>query len=55
MSDTTGKPVCFQDIIQRLQARQPLVQRQDGVFALVIVPTRELAIQVGQKSNFLIN
>jgi len=42
----SGKTLCYAvPIIHALQARAIKVQRSDGPYALVIVPTRELAIQ----------
>lgn len=42
----SGKTLAYAlPIIQRLQEQQPKVNRNDGIFALIIVPTRELAIQ----------
>ncbi|GBN54758.1 putative ATP-dependent RNA helicase CG8611, partial [Araneus ventricosus] len=32
-------------IVQKLQDMQPKIKRCDGVYALIIVPTRELALQ----------
>ena len=32
-------------IIQRLQAKTPKISRNDGIYALIIVPTRELVMQ----------
>ncbi|XP_062148128.1 DEAD-box ATP-dependent RNA helicase 17 [Alnus glutinosa] len=43
----TGKTVAYlAPIIHHLQGDQPRVQRSDGTFALVLVPTRELCMQV---------
>lgn len=33
-------------VLWHLQARQPRVSRADGTFAVVLAPTRELAIQI---------
>ena len=42
----SGKTLAFAlPIIQKLQDIQPPISRQDGVFALIVLPTRELAIQ----------
>jgi len=42
----SGKTLAYAlPILHRLQEMQPPVQRADGVLALVIVPTRELAVQ----------
>lgn len=43
----SGKTLAYAlPIVQRLQACRPKLQRDGGIQALVIVPTRELAIQV---------
>lgn len=43
----SGKTLAYAlPVVQRLQALRPKLQRDDGIRALVIVPTRELAIQV---------
>ncbi|GAB2291559.1 DEAD-box ATP-dependent RNA helicase 17 [Dionaea muscipula] len=43
----TGKTVAYlAPIIHHLQNHAPRVQRSDGTFALVLVPTRELCMQV---------
>lgn len=42
----SGKTLAYAlPIVQQLQEIQPKINRMDGIFALVIVPTRELAIQ----------
>lgn len=42
----SGKTLAYAlPIVQQLQEIQPKINRTDGVFALIIVPTRELAIQ----------
>lgn len=42
----SGKTLAYAlPIVQQLQEIQPKINRLDGIFALVIVPTRELAIQ----------
>lgn len=42
----SGKTLAYAlPIVQQLQEIQPKITRTDGIFALVIVPTRELAIQ----------
>lgn len=42
----SGKTLAYAlPIVQRLQEIQPKITRNDGIYALVIVPTRELAIQ----------
>ncbi|OWF51219.1 probable ATP-dependent RNA helicase DDX31 [Mizuhopecten yessoensis] len=42
----SGKTLAFAvPIVQALQALTPKVQRNDGPYALVVVPTRELALQ----------
>ncbi|KAM8721729.1 hypothetical protein ACLKA7_007578 [Drosophila subpalustris] len=42
----SGKTLAYAlPIVERLQAQQPHIKRTDGVLALVIVPTRELALQ----------
>lgn len=42
----SGKTLCYAlPIIEKLQEMQPRITRSDGVFALVVVPTRELALQ----------
>ncbi|XP_078179178.1 P-loop containing nucleoside triphosphate hydrolases superfamily protein [Carex rostrata] len=43
----TGKTLVYlAPIIHLLQMRQPRIDRSDGTFALVLVPTRELCMQV---------
>ena len=43
----SGKTLAYAiPIIQLLQAKTPAIKRTDGIFALVLVPTRELAIQI---------
>ncbi len=43
----SGKTLAYAlPIVQRMQEMEPKVGRNDGVLALVIVPTRELAMQV---------
>ncbi|XP_021756699.1 DEAD-box ATP-dependent RNA helicase 17-like [Chenopodium quinoa] len=43
----TGKTIAYlAPIIHHLQAYQPRIQRADGTFALVLVPTHELCTQV---------
>ncbi|KAK7848457.1 dead-box atp-dependent rna helicase 17 [Quercus suber] len=43
----TGKTIAYlAPIIHHLQGKQPRIQRSDGTFALVLVPTRELCMQV---------
>ncbi|KAG7988548.1 hypothetical protein I3843_03G192400 [Carya illinoinensis] len=43
----TGKTVAYlAPIIHQLQGHEPRIQRSDGTFALVLVPTRELCMQV---------
>ncbi|KAK4786461.1 hypothetical protein SAY86_003150 [Trapa natans] len=43
----TGKTIAYlAPIIHQLQKIDPRIQRSDGTFALVIVPTRELCMQV---------
>lgn len=42
----SGKTLAYAlPIVQQLQEIKPKINRNDGIFALVIVPTRELAIQ----------
>ncbi|XP_071820778.1 ATP-dependent DNA helicase DDX31-like isoform X1 [Apostichopus japonicus] len=42
----SGKTLAFSiPIIQSLQCAQPKVQRSDGVYAVILAPTRELALQ----------
>lgn len=42
----TGKTLAYAiPVVQKLQEIQPKIKRADGVYALVIVPTRELALQ----------
>lgn len=42
----SGKTLAYAlPIVEKLQAMQPKVTRDDGILAVVIVPTRELAIQ----------
>ncbi|XP_062180317.1 DEAD-box ATP-dependent RNA helicase 17 [Phragmites australis] len=43
----TGKTLAYlAPIVQHLQMREPRVERTHGTFALVLVPTRELCLQV---------
>ncbi|KAK3135516.1 hypothetical protein QOZ80_5BG0419890 [Eleusine coracana subsp. coracana] len=43
----TGKTLAYlAPIVHLLQMREPRVERTDGTFALVLVPTRELCLQV---------
>lgn len=43
----TGKTVAYlAPVIHHLSLHQPRIQRCDGTFALVLVPTRELCLQV---------
>eukprot|EP00878_Enallax_costatus_P019102 GHUV01020141.1.p1 GENE.GHUV01020141.1~~GHUV01020141.1.p1 ORF type:complete len:349 (+),score=114.04 GHUV01020141.1:121-1047(+) len=43
----SGKTLCYlAPIIHSLQSRTPRISRSDGTHALVLVPTRELAVQV---------
>ncbi|GAB2218212.1 hypothetical protein Droror1_Dr00001431 [Drosera rotundifolia] len=43
----TGKTVVYlAPIVHHLQSRSPKIQRSDGTFALVLVPTHELCMQV---------
>lgn len=43
----TGKTVAYlAPVIHHLSLHQPRIQRSDGTFALVLVPTRELCLQV---------
>lgn len=43
----TGKTVAYlAPVVHHLSLQQPRVQRPDGTFALVLVPTRELCLQV---------
>ncbi|KAM8866166.1 ATP-dependent DNA helicase DDX31 isoform 1-T4 [Synchiropus picturatus] len=45
----SGKTLCYAvPVVQKLQEVQPKVQRSDGPLAVVIVPTRELALQTFQ-------
>ncbi|XP_056140432.1 probable ATP-dependent RNA helicase DDX31 [Lampris incognitus] len=45
----SGKTLCYGiPVVQFLQAVQPKIQRSDGPLVLVIVPTRELALQTFQ-------
>lgn len=42
----SGKTLAYAlPVVERLQAQQPRIKRTDGVLALIIVPTRELAVQ----------
>lgn len=42
----SGKTLAYViPIIQRLQAKEPKISRNDGIYALIIVPTRELVMQ----------
>ncbi|GFQ67765.1 probable ATP-dependent RNA helicase DDX31 [Trichonephila clavata] len=42
----SGKTLAYAiPIVQKLQEIQPKIKRSDGIFALIIVPTRELALQ----------
>ncbi|XP_014780846.1 probable ATP-dependent RNA helicase DDX31 [Octopus bimaculoides] len=52
----TGKTLSYAiPIVQTLQAKQPKLKRSDGVHAIVIVPTRELALQSFQTFQKLVN
>ncbi|KAJ6243651.1 atp-dependent RNA helicase ddx31-related [Anaeramoeba flamelloides] len=43
----TGKTLAFLvPIISKLIFRKPIIQRKDGVFVLIITPTRELCLQI---------
>lgn len=43
----SGKTLAFVlPVVQRLMAEAPLIRRQDGLFALILTPTRELAQQI---------
>lgn len=43
----TGKTIAYlAPIVHHLQKRDPRIERSDGTFALVLVPTRELCLQV---------
>lgn len=45
----SGKTLCYAvPLVQNLQSMQPKVSRSDGPLALVLVPTRELALQTFQ-------
>ncbi|GFU45015.1 probable ATP-dependent RNA helicase DDX31 [Nephila pilipes] len=42
----TGKTLAYAiPLVQKLQEIQPKIKRADGIYALIIVPTRELALQ----------
>lgn len=42
----SGKTLAYGiPVVQSLQAQQPKIQRSDGPYAVVVVPTRELALQ----------
>jgi len=42
----SGKTLAYAvPVMQSLQAIEPKITRSDGIYALVIVPTRELAVQ----------
>lgn len=52
----TGKTLSYAiPIVQTLQAKQPKLKRSDGAHAIVIVPTRELALQSFQTFQKLVN
>ena len=52
----SGKTLAYAiPIIQSLQAREPRLKRSDGIRALVLVPTRELATQTCQVFEQLCN
>lgn len=52
----SGKTLAYAiPIIQSLQAREPKIKRSDGIRALVLVPTRELATQTCQVFEQLCN
>ena len=39
----SGKTLAYAiPVVQKLQERQPRIKRTDGIFALVLVPTREV-------------
>lgn len=42
----SGKTLCYSvPLVQRLRSHEPRITRKDGTFALILVPTRELALQ----------
>ncbi|CAG2100233.1 unnamed protein product [Medioppia subpectinata] len=50
----SGKTLAFAvPVVQDLQAIEPHIQRSDGIYALVIVPTRELALQCYENFSVL--
>jgi ATP-dependent RNA helicase DDX31/DBP7 len=52
----SGKTLAYAiPIVQQLQSRLPRLKRTDGIRALVLVPTRELAIQTCQVFEQLCN
>lgn len=52
----SGKTLAYAiPIVQQLQAKMPRMKRTDGIKALVLVPTRELAIQTCQVFEQLCN
>ena len=52
----SGKTLAYAiPIIQSLQSREPRLKRSDGIRALVLVPTRELATQTCQVFEQLCN
>jgi ATP-dependent RNA helicase DDX31/DBP7 len=52
----SGKTLAYAiPVVQKLQERMPRIKRSDGIFALVLVPTRELAIQTCQVFENLCN
>ena len=52
----SGKTLAYAiPIVQQLQARLPRLKRTDGIRALVLVPTRELAIQTCEVFEKLCN
>ena len=42
---SAGSVTCLSVCLQGLQAIDPPVTRESGLFALIVVPTRELALQ----------
>ena len=50
----SGKTLAYAiPIIQLLQEKMPAIKRNDGIFALILVPTRELAIQISDVFELL--
>ncbi|ALC49909.1 CG8611 [Drosophila busckii] len=51
----SGKTLAYAlPMVQRMQAQEPHIQRTDGILALIVVPTHELALQTLELFNKLL-